>query len=129
MTDLNAGNIFMYNEDETLLEAFIKEEQDHPSSRKDINGYPLYLSRRLGMPKAFGLPVLGDFGASVSGDFEHLEDVQPDVYRAPEVCLKIPWSYSIDIWNIGVLVSHFATFGVHLSPLSGMDSVSGRSYL
>lgn len=104
VTDLSAGNIFMYIEDGSLLEKFIKEEQDHPSPRKEINGYSLYISRRFGMPKAFGLPVLGDFGAAVFGDVEHLENVQPDVYRAPEVCLKIPWSYSIDIWNVGVLV-------------------------
>jgi len=53
------------------------------------------------MPKKFGDPVLNDFGSTVFGDVEHYENVQPDFYRAPEVCLEIPWS--IGIWNIGVL--------------------------
>lgn len=56
------------------------------------------------MPKKFGEPVLSDFGAAVHGDVERTGYIQPDVYRAPEVCLQIPWSYGVDIWNLGVLV-------------------------
>ncbi|KAK5110339.1 hypothetical protein LTR62_006047 [Meristemomyces frigidus] len=38
---------------------------------------------------------------AVRGDMEHTEDVQPDVYRCSEVMLQVPWSYPIDIWNLG----------------------------
>lgn len=91
-------------EDYSIITSFIKAEQDHPSPRKEADGRTLYASRRFDLPKSIGEPVLSDFGAAVSGDVAHDEDVQPDVYRSPEVCLKIPWSYSIDIWNVGVLV-------------------------
>lgn len=71
-----------------------------------MQGYTVYASRAFGSPsdKSIGEPLLSDFGSAVSGDVEHEEDVQPNVYRAPEVCLKAPWSYSIDIWNVGCLV-------------------------
>lgn len=36
---------------------------------------------------------------------KHSEDVQPDFYRAPEVILQAPWTYEIDIWNAGCMVS------------------------
>ena len=51
------------------------------------------------------MPLLSDFGSAVLGDEQHNENVQPNLYRAPEVCLRAPWSYSIDIWNVGCLVS------------------------
>lgn len=103
-TDISAGNVLMEIEDHSIITAFIKAEQDHPSPRKEVDGYTVYTSRSFGLPKSIGEPVLSDFGSAVSGDVAHDEDVQPDVYRSPEVCLQIPWSYSIDIWNIGILI-------------------------
>ncbi|KAB5578690.1 serine threonine protein kinase, CMGC group [Coniochaeta sp. 2T2.1] len=64
----------------------------------------IYPSRELEKPKKVGAPVLCDFGSAVVGDVEHTEDVQPDIYRAPEVILEAPWSYQIDIWNAGCMV-------------------------
>lgn len=49
------------------------------------------------MPKNLGAPILCDFGSAVMGDEEHSEDIQPDIYRAPEVILQAPWSYSVDM--------------------------------
>ena len=54
---------------------------------------------------------MSDFGSVVSEDVEHEEDVQPNVYRAPEVCLKAPWSYRIGIWPVGCLVSPWKSGG------------------
>lgn len=89
--------------------AFIKAEEDElqdPSLRKEIDGRNIYLSRDLEIVSGkIGTPVLCDFGSAVLGDREHLEDVQPDIYRAPEVILEVPWSYGIDIWNVGCMVS------------------------
>ena len=56
------------------------------------------------MPRDLGVPVLCDFGSAMSGDQVHFEDVQPDIYRAPEVILESGWTYSADIWNLGCMV-------------------------
>lgn len=56
------------------------------------------------MPKKLGAPVLCDFGSAVLGDEKHSEDIQPDIYRAPEVILEVPWTYSVDIWNVGCMI-------------------------
>ncbi|KAH8722359.1 kinase domain protein [Phaeosphaeriaceae sp. PMI808] len=103
-TDISASNILLEIEDHSIISAFIEAEQNHPSPRKQIDRYTVYASRSFDLPKSIGQPVLSDFGSAVHGDVAHGEDVQPDVYRSPEVCLQIPWSYSIDIWNVGVLI-------------------------
>lgn len=77
-------------------QVFIKLEEDElrdPSSRKELDGRTVYRSRDLEI-------IPGKIGV------EHFEDVQPDIYRAPEVILGAPWSYSIDIWNVRCMVRY-----------------------
>ncbi|KAK4447335.1 serine threonine protein kinase [Podospora aff. communis PSN243] len=104
-TDIKADNIMFGIEDDSVFSAFEEQELHEPSARKIVDGdRVIYESRELQMPKKWGPPVLCDFGSAVSGDVEHTEDVQPDIYRAPEVILEAPWSYEIDIWNAGCMV-------------------------
>lgn len=105
-TDISETNI-MLGADSSVLTQFENEELEQPSPMKTADGSIVYLSRDLGIPKDFGGPVLCDFGAAVPLDDgrEHREDVQPDIYRSPEVILDIPWTYSVDIWNVGCMVS------------------------
>lgn len=93
-------------EDESILSDFEEAEKSNPSPRKIVGDRVIYLSRDLGIPKVHGRPILSDFGeARFSSSLgKQWEDVQPLVYRAPEVILRIPWNENIDIWNIGVLV-------------------------
>jgi serine/threonine-protein kinase SRPK3 len=91
-------------EDDSVFEEFENMEMNNPSPRKEVDGRLIYVSRALAIPKKFGLPVLCDLGNAMSGEEEHLEDVQPDIYRAPEIILEVPWSYPIDIWNAGCMV-------------------------
>lgn len=104
MSDIKAHNIMFEMEDDSVFEDYENQELQDPSPRKEAEGRIIYLSRQLRMPKELGAPVLCDFGSAVLGEQEHLEDVQPDVYRAPEVILEAPWTYSIDIWNAGCMV-------------------------
>src|SRR4051794_16709554 len=98
--------------DDSVFTAFEEHELSAPSARKLVDGdRAIYESRALQMPKKLGAPVLCDFGSAVPGDVEHFEDVQPDVYRAPEVILEAPWSYQIDIWNAGCVVSTYPDRG------------------
>ena len=75
-----------------------------PSPRKHVNGATVCKSRRFQLPEEFGGVVLSDFGAAVRGGVKRNHDAQPNVYRSPEIMLKAPWSYPVDIWNVGAMV-------------------------
>lgn len=97
-------NIMFGIDDDAVFEDFEKQELENPCPRKEVDGRLIYLSRELDVPRNLGPPVLCDFGAAVSGVNENVTDVQPDLYRAPEIILEIPWKYEIDIWNAGCMV-------------------------
>jgi serine/threonine-protein kinase SRPK3 len=98
-------NIHLRIEDKGLLPFFEIAEMTKPTARK-INGpHIVYDSRGLLWTESHGRPVLCDFGEARFGQESYTDDIQPYVYRAPEVILKIPWSYEVDIWNVGVMVS------------------------
>ncbi|TWU70788.1 hypothetical protein ED733_002071 [Metarhizium rileyi] len=53
------------------------------------------------------LPKLADFDQALprpEGDRGHLLPIQSHRFRAPEVLLGCPWTHSVDIWNLGVLM-------------------------
>ncbi|TVY37631.1 Serine/threonine-protein kinase [Lachnellula occidentalis] len=103
-TDISAHNILIEIDDTDLLDSFIKAELESPSPRKIVDGAPVYGSRRFDLPKKYGLVVLSDFGSAVRGDGKRTHDAQPNVYRCPEVMLKMEWSYPADIWNVGAMI-------------------------
>ncbi|KAH7392021.1 kinase-like domain-containing protein [Phaeosphaeria sp. MPI-PUGE-AT-0046c] len=130
-TDIKEMNI-LFGADYYVLRAFEQEELSKPSPRKELDGGTIYLSRRLDKPKKIGAPVLCDFGSAVRLDdgMEHREDIQSDVYRAPEIILDIPWTYSVDTWNVGCMIWD-AFEGEHL--FTGQDpeheTYRGRAHL
>ncbi|KAK7528433.1 kinase-like domain-containing protein [Phyllosticta citriasiana] len=130
-TDIKEANMLL-GADSSVLRDFEQEELEEPCPRKEVDGRTIYLSRELNTPKDFGAPVLCDLGSAVPLDdgAEHREDIQPNVYRAPEVILDIPWTYSVDIWNAGCMVWD-AFKGEHL--FTGHDpelqTYRGRAHL
>ncbi|KAL2360083.1 hypothetical protein RJZ56_007057 [Blastomyces dermatitidis] len=107
-TDLKSDNILVGLRDESILEIVAREEFEHPLPQKILEDRIIYLSRNgLGLQtKGIGRPVITDFGLAVRGDVSHpyYHTIQPDDYRAPEIILTAGWSYSADIWNVGVLL-------------------------
>lgn len=93
-------------EDESILVDFEEAEISNPSPRKVVGDRAIYHSRKLGIPKKHGRPVLSDFGEARFGSKSgtYCDDVQPFMYRAPEVLLRMPWNEKIDIWNLAVVV-------------------------
>jgi serine/threonine protein kinase len=89
LIDIKSDNILQEIEDKSILKSFTQAELENPSPRKIVNGMPVYASRRLDLPKMFGRAVLSDFGSAVRGDKRRNHDTQPNVYRSPEVMLKI----------------------------------------
>lgn len=103
--DIKADNIMFGIQDHDVFQKYEESELQDPSPRKVLDDRTIYTTRNLSPPKQWGAPVLCDLGSAVPGDVEHTEDIQPDIYRAPEVILGIPWSYEVDIWNAGCMVS------------------------
>ncbi|OBT53852.1 hypothetical protein VE04_07374 [Pseudogymnoascus sp. 24MN13] len=103
-TDIKASNILSGIEDESILTAFEAAEANYPSAKVIRLDRTIYASRKLGLPKTYGPPVLCDFGVARFGDEVNNEDIQPEVYRAPEVILEMDWGYPVDIWNVGVMI-------------------------
>lgn len=124
-TDIKEENI-LFGADDSVLRAFEQEELIKPCPRKELDGRTIYLTRELGTPKKVGAPVLCDLGSAVRLDdgTEHREDIQPNVYRAPEIILDVPWTYSVDIWNVGCMVSTNDSDG---RPIANLNSLVYRS--
>ncbi|OJZ85764.1 hypothetical protein ASPFODRAFT_61155 [Aspergillus luchuensis CBS 106.47] len=103
-TDIQEKNIMMGIEDPSILSHFEEEERSNPSPRKFAGDREIYTSRKLRKTKQHGRPTLCDFGQARFGSSFYSGDIQPYIYRAPEVILRLPWNEKADIWNIGVLV-------------------------
>ena len=104
LPDLQARNVHLRIEKESILKEFEAAELSTPSARKLDGDQVIYESRGLKWAKKPGRPVLCDFGEARFGKKTYTDDIQPYVYRAPEIILNIPWTYSVDIWNVGVMV-------------------------
>ena len=129
--DIKADNImFGIGPADAAFTAFEQEEVQTPSPRKEVDGRFIYLTRELPMPQDLANPVLCDFGSAVPLDDgrEHREDIQPDVYRAPEVIIEAPWTQSVDIWNVGCMVRTYL-YLIHTSSCSQLTKTSGLAHI
>nr|POE71817.1 serine/threonine-protein kinase srpk [Quercus suber] len=100
--DLQPNNILLGIHDSSILAEFEGEEMQKPSPRKELHDRTIYVSRP--MPLARGWPSLSDFSEARFGGVKHTDLVMPDMYRAPEVILGMPWSYPIDIWAFAMVI-------------------------
>lgn len=94
--------------DDSVFTAFEDYELQKPVPRKEVvdtdgKGRTIYMSQELKIPKQVSSPILCDFGSAIHGDQLHSVFIQPQIYRAPEVILGVPWTFSADIWNVGCM--------------------------
>ena len=93
--------------DRELLSKNARDEFENPLPQKHCNdGRIIYLSRKDYGPlkDIIGLIEVVDFDLAVQGDILQYGCIQAEVYRAPEVILDGGFTYSADIWNLGVMV-------------------------
>ncbi|OJD10516.1 CMGC/SRPK protein kinase [Emergomyces pasteurianus Ep9510] len=106
-TDLLPQNVLMHIQDDTSLRDVEDQESQHPSVPVTRNGgdaaTTVYKSQPT-MLELSGHPILTDFGQMrlVEG-YVNQDWWMPDLYRAPEVLLQLPWGFPVDIWSIGVM--------------------------
>lgn len=101
-TDLQPKNILLGVLDNSCFARFERDELDHPMPRKELPSRTVYVSRP--MPLSKGAPLLCDFSETRFETSSNVDVVMPDLYRAPEVVLGMPWSYPIDLWAIAMTV-------------------------
>lgn len=89
-------------EDEAELKNIEEDEMSEPSARKVYEGGAAFLTRQV--YTEIGNPKLIDLGEARFGQDTYAEQVMPDLYRAPEVLLGLPWDEKIDIWALGLTV-------------------------
>ncbi|KFY10184.1 hypothetical protein V491_07779 [Pseudogymnoascus sp. VKM F-3775] len=103
-------NILVYFESGSVLEEFVQAQSKSPMYKKQGDGYWIYQSHNQFGPLQPRLgriaPVIADFGHAhwITDSEPQINPIQPSNYRAPEVILGTGWSYSADIWNLGVLL-------------------------
>jgi serine/threonine-protein kinase SRPK3 len=100
-------------ENPDVLESFVAAQtrRDPPSRKiKDMDREVFVSNDDLGPLRGTRLlPQLGDFNLAfpgLGGGQAHLSAIQSHRYRSPEVLLGTPWSFSTDIWNLGLMVSY-----------------------
>jgi serine/threonine protein kinase len=106
--DIKASNLMLTIEDEGMLREFEDAERESPCPRKVVNQQrTIYASREFRRPKngAWGYPVLCDFGEARIGSSHPYEEIQPEIYKAPEILMQTEWTHSVDVWNAGCMVS------------------------
>ncbi|RAH63465.1 kinase-like protein [Aspergillus piperis CBS 112811] len=120
LSDLKLDNILITFEYENILPRFVKEQEEAQSMQCKTDPETVRVIYRchnnFGPLDPSGLgniyPQITDFGAATllgtGGDDGAVQlgtrPIQPDYYRAPEVILGCGWSYSADIWNLGVMI-------------------------
>ncbi|OBT86023.1 hypothetical protein VE02_05536 [Pseudogymnoascus sp. 03VT05] len=102
--DIQEGNIMLAVKEDTIFKTFEQEEMDEPNLRKVDGERIIYALRALDIPDDASHNVLCDFGDAQFGAETYEGEVMPDLYRAPEIVLGIPWNEKIDIWAVGMMV-------------------------
>lgn len=106
--DLKPDNILLGIESQAVIDELVTDEAEEPTPRRMEGSRAIYPSRNFGdLQRPPGPPKIADFGLAVWGDVSqpHNHPIQADLFQAPEVILRAGWTYSVDIWNLGVMVS------------------------
>jgi serine/threonine-protein kinase SRPK3 len=94
--------------DDTIWQQFEEDELQDPSSRKAVGeGRFVYKTRQLPLTTNLGSPYFGDLSTAVLLDDGrmHREETHDIVnFRAPEILIGHPWTYSADIWMAACVV-------------------------
>lgn len=114
-------------DDPAVFAEYERAELEDPTPRKEVDANRnIYFSRDFCAPRDIGAPVLCDLGSAVHGRGPHTSFIQPKFYRAPEVVLGVPWTFSADIWNVGCMVRHRLQLCDIWLTVAGLGYIPGR---
>lgn len=99
-------------EDDSILSNSARHEYEKPLPQKVCeDGRTIYITRNnFGAPRGpIGVIRITDFDCAVRGDQPNSGCIQAEIYRAPEVIVDAGFSYSADIWSLGVMVCYVSS--------------------
>lgn len=115
-----------------VFSKMLEAEESEPSPRKTSGDYTVYQSRGFmldDIKHSMGALLLCDLGETRKGA-PQTGLIQPDLFRAPEVVLGMPWTSKADIWNVGVMVRLPASDKSNLAhPSAGYLHVTGLEFI
>jgi len=100
--DIQPKNILLGVLDTSAFTRYEEDEHKYPMPRKELPSRTVYTSKPMLFTK--GAPSLADLSEARFENPENVDFVMPDLYRAPEVVLGMPWSYPIDTWGFAMTV-------------------------
>ena len=100
--DIQPKNVMLGTLDNAAFERFEQDEREHPLPRMETPSRTVYVSRP--MPLTKGAPLLCDLCEARFAEGQNTDLIMPDVYRAPEVILGLPWSFAVDVWGFAMTV-------------------------
>ncbi len=113
---MKADNLLAGFENSTVVDEYIRRREADPPRRKEGKERPVYQSQSdFGdFRKATGDIQISDFSLSILGGVSEPlnHDIQPQEFSAREVLMRAEWTYSADIWNLGMLVGYGAAYNI-----------------
>ncbi|KAG6168525.1 hypothetical protein E4U22_002683 [Claviceps purpurea] len=109
-TDIKDDNILLSPMPDSDIRPFANycKASAQPRYIREEDGRVTYVSHdEIYGIRGIAWPRLADFNACfplLPDGLCHLSPIQSHRCRAPEVLLGIPWSYKVDIWNLGLLM-------------------------
>lgn len=128
--DIQANNLLLRTSDSSIFrQQWEEEELREPSLRKiTASGHIIYQSHSFrpsvniqDSARSLAGLVLSDLGEARIG-LQQRGLAQPDLYRAPEIILGMPWGPQVDTWSIAVMARLFV-YDVYHSIYSYLDIV------
>jgi len=103
-----------------------RAEELNPSVPVMDGNYPVYRSREepATARNITGIVHLNDFGSARSASASYHDWWMPDLYRAPEILMSVPWDFGVETWSIGILVNFSMLNTMHTTLLTVLRSLS-----
>ncbi|KAK4155789.1 Serine/threonine-protein kinase [Chaetomidium leptoderma] len=102
--DVQEDNIMFSVVEASEWRAVEDAEMVEPTPRKVYKDHAIHSTRMSYLPPPKSPMVLCDFGEARFGSEAYSEHAMPDLYRAPEILLRIQWNEKIDIWALGLVL-------------------------
>ncbi|KAF2813565.1 kinase-like protein [Mytilinidion resinicola] len=119
-TDITPKNVLMESRDDTIFKDIEDEESREPSVPIVTDRGPVYPHRPSKLELS-GIPILSDFGSMRLLEPMSTDWWMPDLYRAPEVLLKLPWEGHVDYWSMGVMTLELLEAKNLFDPIDRVD--------